>query len=147
MGSDPGADRVRGGDEHLQFHGWDQWDHGGVFDGGALAVVREEWGVQVPGPDWGEWDRNFRGPAADYGDDPGGTGVCVFQLPAEEQGPLLCRRRGIGGDGVHPAVFDRVPDYENERHHLACLLDCVWRRWLLHDRAPDHAARAPGGST
>lgn len=42
VGGDSGVDRVRGGDEHLQFHGRDQWDYGGVFVGGVGAAAGVE---------------------------------------------------------------------------------------------------------
>ena len=42
-----------------------------------------------------------------------GAGVQLLQLPAEEQGEVLCRGRWERGDGVHPVVPDRLPDHED----------------------------------
>ena len=72
VGGNPGVDRVRGGDEHLQFHGWNQWHHGGVFAGGAAAAPAEECAGGV------------REPGSDRRDDPVRSGVRVFQFPTEE---------------------------------------------------------------
>ena len=76
------ADRVRGGHEHLQFHGRDQWHHGRVFAGGAGAALPVEPDVRSGG--------SVRGREPDRGGDPVGAGVLLVQLPAEEQGEVLC---------------------------------------------------------
>ena len=79
VGSDTGVGGVRGCDEHLQFHGWDQWNHGGVFACGAGAAAAEEWAGRLCEPGY------------DRGDDLVGAGIRVLQFPAEEQGEVLCR--------------------------------------------------------
>ena len=113
MGGDPGADRVRGGDEYLQFHGWNQWHHGGVFAGGAGTAAAEECAGGV------------REPGSDRRDDPVRAGVRFFQFPTEEQGEMLRGRCGLGGDCVHFAFPDRYAGCEDGRYHLADVLGCV----------------------
>ena len=113
VGGDPGVDRVCGGNEHLQFYGWDQWDHGRVFAGGSGAAAAEECAGGV------------RGPGSDRRDDPVRAGVRVFQFPAEEQGEMLRGRCRFGGDCIHSAFPDRDAGCEDGRYHLADVLGCV----------------------
>ena len=35
-------DRMRGSDEHHQFYGWGEWNHGGIFVGGACSAAVDE---------------------------------------------------------------------------------------------------------
>ena len=35
-------DRMRGSDEYHQFYGWSEWNHGGIFFGGACSSAVDE---------------------------------------------------------------------------------------------------------
>ena len=67
-------DRMRGSDEHHQFYGWGEWNHGGIFVGGACSAAVDE----PEDPVYGEFVFDCR--------DLVRSGVLPVQFPSEKPG-------------------------------------------------------------
>ena len=77
MDRDSRVDRVRGGDEHHQFYGRDQRNHGRVCVGGADAAGAAECSGRL------------HGTVVPRGGDSGCVGVLLVQFPPEGQSEVL----------------------------------------------------------
>lgn len=132
MDRDSRADCVRWGDEHHQFHGRDQRDHGRVCIGGSGAAGVVECAARL------------HGAVIPGGGDSGRFGVLLVQFPPEGQGEVFrggCRQHR---DCVHYAVC-HWPAYRADGGcNLSCAAAGVWRGRLPDDCASHYAARAPG---
>ena len=70
---------MRGSDEHHQFYGWGEWNHGGIFVGGACSAAVDE----PEDPVYGEFVFDCR--------DLVRSGVLPVQFPSEKPGEMFCR--------------------------------------------------------
>ena len=67
-------DRMRGSDEHHQFYGWGEWNHGGIFVSGACSAAVDE----PEDPVYGEFVFDCR--------DLVRSGILPVQFPSEKPG-------------------------------------------------------------
>ena len=135
MDRDPRVDCMRGRDEHHQFHGWNQRNHGRVCIGGSGAASA----VECAG--------RLHGGVVPGGGNSGRVSVLLVQFPPEGQSEVLrgrCRKHRYR---VHYAVC-HWPAYRADGGcNLSCAAAGVWRRRLPDDCASHYAARASGTGT
>lgn len=120
-------DSLRRGIKHHQFYGRREWHYGGVCIGlaGAIGITKCRDGV--------------RGAVADLCGDAGGCGVLLLQFPAEGEGQMLRRGRGLNRSSIYPAIPHRLAHSRYGRRDISHSPAGLWRGRMPY-HMPSHPA-------
>lgn len=121
-------DRMRGSDEHHQFYGWGEWNHGGIFVGGACSAAVDE----PEDPVYGEFVFDCR--------DLVRSGVLPVQFPSEKPGEMFCRGCRKYRNCFYLIVFYREIGDTDRRYNMAVFSCCVRGGRLSYDLPSDYAS-------